>query len=236
MKKIKVYIDGYNLYHSLNEQFNHKWYYRIDYKVLLQHYIQPDETIIWIDYYTAYCERDIRKVKRHQKLITLLQSQWVRVILWKYTTKVSRYTDKKKTTKVDYSQYVKKHIDVQHHQQTIPQLIEYITREEKWTDVNMALWIVGDWLTDVFDRAIIISGDSDFLPAIKKVKRNKSEKIFTSLLLAKTKWKAIRKACDKTCILSEKHIASAVLPDIIKLKNWKTVTKPSTWSKQYSLS
>lgn len=187
MKKVKIYIDGYNLYHSINNQFKHKGYYRIDYRKLLQNYIQEDEMIIWVDYYSAYCEWDNKKVERHKKLIQLLKHQNVRVILWKYTIKVSRYNKKKKVTNVTYSNFVQQKIAKKNHDKTIPYSLEYQTREEKGTDVNMALWIVWDWLTDVFDRAIIISGDSDFLPAIKKVRRNKKDKVFTSLLRLKEK-------------------------------------------------
>lgn len=235
MKKVKVYIDWYNLYHSINNQFWHKGYYWINYNKLLQNYITEDEEIIGIDYYTAYCERNDRKKDRHIKLVKLLRDQNIRVILWKYIRKSWKYTKNKPINEVEYSDFVIREIAVEDHSNTIPNMLNYVTREEKWTDVDMALAIVWDWLTDVFDRAIIVSGDSDFLPAIKKVRRMKQDKIFTSLLLAKTKGKAIRRTCDEALVLSEVDIAQSILEDEVELRNWTILTKPNTRSKEFTV-
>jgi hypothetical protein len=42
--------------------------------------------------------------------------------------------------------------------------------EEKETDVHFSLTFLEDAIDDVFDRAIIISADSDHIPAIRKIK------------------------------------------------------------------
>jgi uncharacterized LabA/DUF88 family protein len=48
--------------------------------------------------------------------------------------------------------------------------IDFETYEEKKTDVNIALNIVIDAYKDVYDKAIIITGDNDISPALIKVK------------------------------------------------------------------
>jgi uncharacterized LabA/DUF88 family protein len=49
--------------------------------------------------------------------------------------------------------------------------ITYETYEEKKTDVNMAINIVGDAFTESYDKAILITGDNDIAPAVVRVKK-----------------------------------------------------------------
>jgi uncharacterized LabA/DUF88 family protein len=41
------------------------------------------------------------------------------------------------------------------------------TREEKTTDVNLGVHLVRDCVLDLCDAAVVVSGDTDFVPAIK---------------------------------------------------------------------
>ena len=56
--------------------------------------------------------------------------------------------------------------------------IEYETYEEKKTDVNIAVNIVGDAFTDSYDKAILITGDNDIAPAVLRVKKTFPDKEF----------------------------------------------------------
>jgi uncharacterized LabA/DUF88 family protein len=47
---------------------------------------------------------------------------------------------------------------------------EYRSSEEKQTDVNIALELFRLAYLDKYDRAVIISGDTDLIPAIKAVR------------------------------------------------------------------
>ena len=46
----------------------------------------------------------------------------------------------------------------------------YKTHEEKQTDVNIVTCLFESAIRDEFDKAIIISGDTDLIPAIKSLK------------------------------------------------------------------
>lgn len=45
----------------------------------------------------------------------------------------------------------------------------FLTHEEKRTDVNIALKLFGDAFEDLYDKALIVSADSDLLPIIQAV-------------------------------------------------------------------
>ena len=66
----------------------------------------------------------------------------------------------------------------------IPDKIEYKNFEEKRTDVNIALHILEDGLLNVYDKAFVISADSDISPSIESVKkyRDYSKKQFVLLM------------------------------------------------------
>lgn len=45
------------------------------------------------------------------------------------------------------------------------------THEEKRTDVNIAVYMLDDAYRDRFDRAVLVRGDSDLVPALQVVRR-----------------------------------------------------------------
>lgn len=51
--------------------------------------------------------------------------------------------------------------------------------EEKETDVNIALQIVLDAEDDLYDRMILVSADTDLVPAIKKIQERHPDKEIT---------------------------------------------------------
>ena len=63
-----------------------------------------------------------------------------------------------------------------------PDKFKYDKYEEKRTDVNMAVQIVYDGLQNKYDKAIIITGDSDIVPAIDAVKHFDSTKEFVAVI------------------------------------------------------
>jgi len=52
----------------------------------------------------------------------------------------------------------------------------YTTKEEKETDVNIALRLVTDGLLDRYEHAILITADTDLAPAIDAIKHHRPEK------------------------------------------------------------
>jgi len=47
----------------------------------------------------------------------------------------------------------------------------YLAHEEKKTDINIAITLLGDAVADKFDTALILSGDSDLAPVTTKLKQ-----------------------------------------------------------------
>ena len=113
--------------------------------------------------------------------------------------------------------------------------VDLSTYEEKETDVNIALKIFEDWIYDNYDKAIIVSGDSDIIPAIRRIndlakKWKINNKEFSVLLFPWSKWKMIVKACNNNRLnIDSKHIENSLFPNKIDIWDWKFIRKPKSW-------
>ena len=149
---------------------------------------------------------------------------WTDVILWKFNKVVKTFKNWKNTLE-----------EIQPEDNDIPILLTFTNYEEKETDVNIALKIFEDWIYDNYDKAIIISWDSDIIPAIRRIKYlakkwKIKDKEFIVLLFPRSKWKMIVKACKNNRLnIDSKHIENSLFPDRIDIWHWKFIRKPKSW-------
>lgn len=180
MKKVCVYIDGFNVFHALKQSFWKKYYW-LNYKQLSRAYLEHWDHLVEVYYFSALFYSDPEGVERHKEYIRVLQKKWVKIILWKYQERESKFNKKhNKVLSIAYDGRVGTH-EKGIKQLPIPDQLIYSKFEEKRTDVNMAVQIVMDWLRDKYDKAIIITWDSDIAPAVEAIKRV-SNKEFVSVI------------------------------------------------------
>lgn len=144
MNRVAFFIDGFNLYHSLKEKAPEcRW---LNLRKLCEHYINPEKEIIVGIYYfsaIAYWHPDPKKAQKHQKYIERLRNEGVIPVLGKFKAK-----------------------DI--HCRLCGR--DFKSHEEKRTDVNIALKIVSEAVLGNYDTGILVSGDTDMIPAIETVK------------------------------------------------------------------
>jgi len=142
--RVSFFIDGFNFYHSLKGTRYEKFLW-MNYQAFVNNFVQAhrNETCGDVFYFSAIVTWDHEAASRHKKYITALKEEGVKVILGKFKRK-----DK------------------------VCRNCNYTIRgnEEKMTDVNLALQILSEAHNDTFDKAFIVSADSDMVPAIKAVK------------------------------------------------------------------
>jgi len=141
MKRVKVYIDGFNLYHAIDRigDLRLKW---ISYRTLAQSFLRPDEQLSGVTMFTAIWTFDQAKQFRHKNFIAAQRHYGVTVIEGSFV-KPDKYCSS--------------------HERYCP------FREEKQTDVGIAIEIAKDVLTGAVDRVILITADSDQIPTAKLV-------------------------------------------------------------------
>jgi len=152
MQRISFYIDGFNVYHKINEYQEitgicYKW---LNYKSLLESLLKPDQIIQRIYFFTAISQfKGPESVVRHNKYITAHENLRIKIIVGKF---------------------IRTKLECRVKDCTYNGIKLFEKAEEKQTDVNLALNMVLDARNNQFDLCYLVSSDSDFVPALKKVK------------------------------------------------------------------
>ena len=165
MEKVICFIDGLNLYHSidglnflLKKDMNYlKW---LDLRAMCQKFIDPNtQELVEVNNFTAYATHIPEAYQRHKQYVAALNAMGVVTTLGNF---------KKKSVWANCCVDAEKRI-------------ERPTHEEKESDVNMALNILHKAYAEEYDMAIIISRDSDITPAVRRVKEIFPKKRFLSV-------------------------------------------------------
>ena len=142
MRRVIAYVDGFNLYHAIHElgKPHLKW---LDLHALAASMCGGNESITGVYFFTAFATWRRGAVGRHKEYLSALQHAGVRCV-------IGHFKEKRLSCKSCGAQW--------------------IGHEEKESDVALAVQVVADAFTDSYDRAIIISADSDLAPPIRTVR------------------------------------------------------------------
>jgi uncharacterized LabA/DUF88 family protein len=148
LKKVAVFIDGSNLYFKLRTLVPHKMdfiHYR--YRELIASFINNDEKLSYVGYYVGVV-RDTKRTKNHEKTLELVKNQ-------------QKLFEQLRHQQIDI---VKGYL-----------LERDGTYFEKGVDVRLAVDIVTMAQERQYDIAIVISSDTDLIPAMQQAAKRKRE-------------------------------------------------------------
>lgn len=195
MTKTKVYVDGFNLYHAIDDlgsKNNHlKW---VDLWALSESLLKLEDTLAGVEYLSAYYRRKVDSFKRHEQYVAALSYHGVSVHMGNFKRKFQRC----KLCNQSFSAW-----------------------EEKETDVHIAVKIVEDAFTQQFDKAIVISADTDLIPPINSVKSYHTDKDI--IVIAPPKRKARCRALNPIYEIPKGKLSNNLLPESAKDHKGKTV-------------
>lgn len=189
-KRVVSFIDGFNLYHAIDNlrRPELKW---LNLMTLSQVFLKHlSEELIGVFYFSAYADHMPEPIQKRQKAyVQALAMQGIQPILGHF---------KRKNRKCPKC----------HH--------NWIGHEEKETDVNIALLLLDLAYQDTFDRALVISNDSDLAPAIRMIRKRFPEKYITTVAPPHCLHsnELIKASSDKTKIRIE-HLERCLLPSVV---------------------
>ena len=106
--------------------------------------------------------------------------------------------------------------------------------EEKRTDVNIAINMIKDAVNDKCDRLIVVSGDSDLVPAVKAVKLIAPNKKVIVYVPANNEVRGaaneLRYSSDRHKTLPNNLLSKAQFPDQLTDSKGGIIQKPEAWS------
>jgi uncharacterized LabA/DUF88 family protein len=147
--RVSCYIDGFNVYHAVDDAnraargaLGHlKW---VDLRALMQVFTDPNvHTITSVKFFTAYPDWDIPKESRHKEYVKALNHYGTQEI-------VGRFKPKDAYCKICRSTYK--------------------AREEKESDVNIATHLMHDAHRGEFDQTFLVTNDSDLLGPVRMLR------------------------------------------------------------------
>jgi uncharacterized LabA/DUF88 family protein len=201
-QRVIVYVDGYNFYYGLRMP---KWkkYYWLDMVKLFESFMRPNQELIALKYFSAR-SFDLGKSKRQDAFFQANKEN-------------SKF-------KLILGKYLKKEIECFKCHNII------YTYEEKETDVRIATQIVVDAYQKNCDIAIVVSADSDMIPAIELAKEAR-QKVFIYFPPHQFSNNLALAANGKPVHLQqyEARFRQSILPDIVNLSNNFDLIIPPEW-------
>lgn len=105
----------------------------------------------------------------------------------------------------------------------------YIYHEEKETDVNIAVHLLNEAYKNTYDKAIMVTTDTDLIPAIQVAKTAFPAKRF-GVLFPIDRWSSqLSQVCDFWLKIRKKDLRKSQFPDEVVLPNGVVLNRPPTW-------
>ena len=149
IKRVVGYVDGFNLYYGLRDakMLTSRW---LNIRFLCEAILPPPHRLEQVRYFTAMVRWDPEKSNRQAVFIDALRTL--------------------SGIQFDFGHFLSRSVKCRSCGG------QWEKPEEKKTDVNIAVRLLEDAIDDKFDKALIISGDSDLVPAIEAIHKRYPDK------------------------------------------------------------
>jgi uncharacterized LabA/DUF88 family protein len=201
--KTIAFIDGFNVYHSLDRNLSYHKYKWLNYRRLIECFLLSGDELVSVLCFTTPTRRSELKRIRQSAYLKVLEHNGVEIKKGEFfkTTRQCPHCDKK------YRPYV-----------------------EKLTDVNLASHLIKMAVKDDYEKAIIMTADTDIIPAILAVQELKPTKTIEIIYPIGRTNGSIGKMKIKIHHTKEHHLSQSVFPDNVNIGNEEFIHKPQEWS------
>lgn len=184
------YVDGFNLYHAVEalKEPTLKW---LDVHSLARSYTRDGDTLQRVVFFTALNTWDVGKRQRHVNFVEALEATGVEVVRSRFD-KVQKFCHKE--------------------DQWCP------IREEKQTDVALAIEVLSDCYERDIERVVLITADSDHVPMVARI-RQRFPQIIVYLIAPPKRLDVARelgKHCNGITELTAGRLRQHPLPDTVR--------------------
>lgn len=203
--RVISYIDGFNLYFGLRSK-GWKKYYWLDLLALTTNLLRPGQTIEKVHYFTSRIKTNGHNLDDMKRQTTYLEALTESPVI---SISYGHYLEKKKTC---------------HNCGAI-----WTDYEEKMTDVNIAVQLLSDAHDDLFDVALLISGDSDLTTPVRKLRSLYPRKQVIVMLPPNRHSVELAKAANASLPIGEAKFRQSQLPDEVLRSDGYILKRPQHW-------
>lgn len=204
MDRVKAYVDGFNLYHGVRDKLCRKYLW-LDVEALVRRLVKPSQNLVAVDYFTARVRNNPASEQRQATYLDAL-------------------TEHSSLLTVAEGRFQQKTY------QCWPCGHQKLVYEEKETDVSIAVQLVEDGVRDVYDIALLISGDSDLCPAVRSVKRLWPTKRVIAVFPPKRRSEELKKVTDGVLGINDAIVRQSQLPESVVTDAGISLKRPNYWT------
>ena len=204
-QRVTVYVDGFNLYYGLRSR-SWRRYYWLDLHRLAEMLLRPEQRLAMVHYFTAGVfpepgdpDKPLRQSTYLDALATLPNLH------------------------IHYGYHMAKE------QRCLTCGATWQTHEEKMTDVNIAVELLGDAQDDAFDTAIVVSGDGDLASPIRAVRERYPGKRVVVAFPPGRHSAGLRSAAAASFTIGRDALRDSQLPDRITKADGFELKRPPSW-------
>jgi len=214
MERVSFYVDGFNFYYGLKDmrKIDADWqkFYWLNYVKFFSHFIGENQILQKVIYFAAPPPFDVHGGNRQSILFRankLLNPTTFEVVKGQFYKKSITC----KVCKSDFTVY-----------------------EEKRTDVNIAVRLLGDCSIDNVDTLVLVSADSDLVPPLQFIKSrhpDKNIRVYFPPDYFSVALDNFMKSCKKPTVRLERNkqkFSHSIMPDVVTVGE-KSVTIPEKW-------
>ncbi len=206
--RVRVYIDGFNLYYRALRRTNLKWLDPVRLSACL---LDEEDTVDLVRYFTARVSArsgDAGAPARQQAYLSALRTlPNIRIHYGRFLPKI-----KSRPLVSDPSTYVAVH-----------------DTEEKGSDVNLASYLLHDGWSGRFDAALVMSQDTDLCEPIRMVTKDLNKPVGIVWLDGTQPSKRFTAVASFVRHATHARLAASQFPDRLLGKNGHLVEKPAVW-------
>lgn len=204
-----VYVDAFNLYFGALKGTPCKWLNIVE---MVRRHVKPHHQIVGLKYFSAKLNTrpgDPGAPARQELYFRALHTvPGTEIVLGHYLTKIVP-------------------MPLANPAPGQNPFVQVIKTEEKGSDVNLAVAMVHDGYCNLYDCAIVISGDSDLLASVRIVK-NELRKVVGVLNPQQRPCRVLLKEATFYQHLRHNFVSASVFPDTLADKNGP-FSKPQGW-------
>ena len=212
---VVAYIDGFNLYFGIRWQAmkegtleapDPRWYSYLwlDLDRMCQRMLTDRQELVAIKYFTAPIIGGKKKRERQNAYLDAIRTlPKLQVILGRFEP------DRKECDKCKHSN---------------------LHPQEKKTDVNIATNMICDAMADVYETAILVTADSDLVPAVQAVRKLKPNKRIIVAFPPNRYSKELQDATHSKFVIWERLLRKSSLPEVIKRDGLADIVRPEKYS------
>ena len=201
--RVTVYVDGFNLYYGLRSKGWRRFYW-LDVSALGQNLLRSGQQLAGVRYFTArIAGRDRGRQRRQAVFLEALETfAGVQV-------HYGHFLSKPRECRVCGARWT--------------------VYEEKMTDVNIAVRLLGDAQDDAFDTAILVSADGDLAGPVEAVLERYKDKRVVAVFPPGRRSDRLRSAATVGFTVGRKVLKDSQLPPRIVKPGGFVLERPPSW-------